>query len=346
MLSTCLIIVTYNHLSYLPALFSSIQQIRHAKYSVLIIDNNSTDGTQDYLSTEVPFADVILNGDNKGFCGANNQGIVQAFAAGADVCVLLNPDTVVTPDFLAHLEKSYLEQQKRGERIGMLQPVILLKQQPESLNTDGNAIHYLGFSWCKNNNSKKPVYQRDFKITGVSGACLYMPKAYFEDIGLFNELFFAYAEDQDLSWRGLLRGYQHICSHQSIIYHDYSFSKSNAKWLHAEKNRLMLLIHNYRLRTLILLALPLVSMEVVMIFYSIARGFFLKKWQGYKFISQHWVTIQKTRQRIQIDRSVSDHEIWRHFDKTLVFSEIKYPLLTWVVNPLLRVYAALVSPLL
>ena len=345
MLHTQLIIVTYNHLCYLPALFDSLRQIQHDNFRVLVIDNGSSDGTQDYLSTEARFADIILNQENKGFCGANNQGMKLAYTNGADVCVLLNPDTVVTPYFLNHLEESYLRQRQSDVRIGLLQPVILLKQQPDRLNTDGNAIHYLGFSWCKNNQRQKPDYRHDFSITGASGACLYITKLYYTEIGPFNELFFAYSEDQDLSWRGLLRGYSHVCSHQAVIYHDYSFSKSKAKWYHAEKNRLMLLFQNYRLRTLLLLFLPLVGMELAMGLYAVAGGFFAEKWKGYQFIWQNWSVIRETRRRISVERLVTDRVIWQQFDRTLVFSEIHHPVLTWLVNPLLRVYATLIFPM-
>ncbi|MFD2572376.1 glycosyltransferase family 2 protein [Spirosoma soli] len=342
MLHTQLIIVTYNHIHYLPSLFDSLQQIQHDNYRVLVIDNGSSDGTQDYLLTQTNFAEIILNQENTGFCGANNQGMERAFNNGADVCVLLNPDTVVTSYFLKYLEESYLSQRNSGVKIGLLQPVILLKQQPNRINTDGNAIHYLGFGWCKNNRVLKPDYKNDFTITGVSGACLYVSKPYYKAIGAFNESFFAYSEDQDLSWRGLLQNYKHVCSHEAIIYHDYSFSKSNTKWYHVEKNRLILLFQNYSVRTLLLLSLPLISLELAILAYAVLKGFFLEKWKGYQFIWKNWTVIKTNRKHIEVTRLVTDRDLWPQLDKAFNFSEIQHPLLTWLINPLLRLYAGLI----
>ncbi|RCR68067.1 glycosyltransferase family 2 protein [Larkinella punicea] len=345
-LNTWIIIVTYNHRAYLPALFESLARLTHPRFHILVIDNGSSDGTPAVLRSLSQSVEVIYQESNTGFCDANNRGMAHAFAAGADACLLLNPDTEVTPDFLSLLETSYQEQLQKGVQVGLLQPVILHRRQPDLLNTAGNAMHYLGFGWCKDNLSPKPVYDHDPEIGSVSGACLYMPKLYYQQVGGFNSAFFAYSEDQDVSWRGLLQNYRHFCASKAVIYHDYHFSKSTAKWYHAEKNRLMVVLQNYEFRTLLVLGPSLVGIELLILLYSLAGGFFTEKLKGYRFLVQHRKHIRRVRNQVQAKRTVSDAAIWNRFSDELVFSEIKNPLLTWIVNPVLRGYFALVRRLL
>ncbi|MFD1142751.1 glycosyltransferase family 2 protein [Larkinella insperata] len=345
-LNTWIIVVTYNHQKYLATLFGSLAHLTHPNYHVLVIDNRSTDGTREFLRSQPLPIKVIYQPENTGFCEANNLGMARAFAAGADVCVLLNPDTEVTPDFLAQLEISYQYQLRKGVNVGLLQPVILHQQRREWLNTAGNAIHYLGFGWCKDNGYPRPTGNQDREIISVSGACLYIPKPYYQRVGGFNPVFFAYSEDQDLSWRGLLRGYRHFCCGSAVIYHDYHFSKSTAKWYHVEKNRLMVVLQNYQRQTLLLVAPALFAVELLILVYSIVGGFFGEKLKGYGFLIRHRKRIQTVRRQIQRQRTVPDKVFLPQFSSELVFSEIRNPLITWLVNPILRAYFALARRLL
>ena len=67
----------------------------YVKYSIWVVDNASTDGTQETIATEFPQVNLIQNDENVGFGRANNQGIEEALDAGARHLLLLNPDTVV-----------------------------------------------------------------------------------------------------------------------------------------------------------------------------------------------------------------------------------------------------------
>ncbi|RAJ98160.1 GT2 family glycosyltransferase [Larkinella arboricola] len=345
-LNTWIIVVTYNHQKYLTTLFGSLARLTHRNHHILVIDNQSTDGTREFLQTQSLPVKVIYQPENTGFCAANNLGMARAFAAGADVCVLLNPDTEVTPDFLDRLEASYCHQIQKGVNVGLLQPVILHQQQRDLLNTAGNAIHYLGFGWCKDNGCPRPAETQDREIISVSGACLYIPKAYYQQIGGFNPVFFAYSEDQDLSWRGLLQGYRHFCCSSAVIYHDYHFSKSTAKWYHVEKNRLMAVWQNYDRKTLLLLIPALLGIELLILMYSVMGGFFTEKLNGYGFLIRHRSHIRTVRRQVQRQRTVPDTAFWSQFSSELVFSEIRNPVITWVVNPVLKGYFALVRRLL
>lgn len=345
-LNTWIIVVTYNHRRYLATLFRSLARLTHPNHRILVIDNNSIDGTREALQSQPLPMEVIYQPENTGFCEANNLGMARAFAAGADVCVLLNPDTEVTPDFLTRLEASYQHQRRQGVKVGLLQPVILHQQNRGLLNTAGNAIHFLGFGWCKDNGCPRPAGDQDREIISVSGACLYLPKPYYQRVGGFNPAFFAYSEDQDLSWRGLLRGYRHFCCASAVIYHDYHFSKSTAKWYHAEKNRIMLVVQNYSRKTLLVIAPALLGMELLILVYSVVGGFFPEKLKGYGFLIRNRQPIQTVRRQVQSQRTVPDKAFLPQFSAELVFSEIRNPIITWIVNPILKAYFALARQLL
>jgi len=341
------ITVTYNSINNLDAYFSTLLDQDFSSYDIFIIDNDSQDKTRLQLEfyRNHPKVTLYFAESNLGFARANNIGMQRAFEQeGYDYCLLINDDVEVEKDLITKLIQAY---SSGGQVVGLVQPLVMLYDNREELNTDGNAIHYLGFGYCKNY-KKKPqeAQKRLVPIISPSGACLMISKEFYKDVGGFNEDFFMYSEDQDLAWRGLLMGYTHLLDTSARIYHKYAFQKGNYKFFHAEKNRLRMINQNYERKTLLLLFPLLIVNELFMLVYALIDGWFRFKLLGYwDFFKSHQKRCQ-TRELIQRRRKVRDRSLFGRFTSSLSFSPIPSRLIKFVINPLYNAYYRLVRKLL
>ena len=100
--NTSIIILTYNNLNYTKECLDSIKKYtKEGTYEIIIVDNNSTDGTVEYLKSQ-PDLKVIYNKENMGFPKGCNQGI--SLASNSNDILLLNNDTIVTNNWLDNLK--------------------------------------------------------------------------------------------------------------------------------------------------------------------------------------------------------------------------------------------------
>jgi GT2 family glycosyltransferase len=223
----------------------------YKNYEVWFADNNSNDGAVEYIKRNFSKVKVISFDKNYGYAGGNNRMLKMAFNKGAYFCMILNADIKVEKDLLTSVMATYERKKKLGTKVGLIQPVIMLFKKPELINTAGNIAHYLGFGYCGSYLSNK-IPDKDSEIVSVSGTAMFVSKKYYEEVGLFDEDFFMYNEDQNYSWRGLMRGYKHFLSAKGRIWHKYEFSKNKNKWFHSEKNRIKMVLENYEKKTLFL----------------------------------------------------------------------------------------------
>jgi GT2 family glycosyltransferase len=337
------IVLTYNGKDNLKDCFTSLKKQTYPDLALYFFDQNSEDGSYEYMREYFPDVTSTQFPVNSGFAKGNNDGMAKAFSEGADLCLLLNDDTEAEPEMVEELYNSYVRAKKSGKRVGLIQPTILLFDQRNKINTVGNAIHYLGFGYCKDFQKDHPVLKADAEIASASGAALLIPKEYYDTIGGLDEDFFMYNEDQNLSWRGMLKGYTHFVSSRAILYHKYNFHRRPLKVYHSEKNRLMILFQNYSAKTLILILPVLLLNEMIAVLYSPFGGYFRKKMESYRYVLTHLGNIRKNRKKIQSQRSIPDKEILAKFEAELSFEVMKNPLLKYLINPVYRVYYRLLT---
>src|SRR5690349_10108270 len=94
------IVLNYNGVRWIERCLKSLAETRYENFRVILVDNASTDGSAGVALTNFPQVEVILNPYNAGFSEGNNIGIKKALADGARYVVLLNPDTIVEPEWL------------------------------------------------------------------------------------------------------------------------------------------------------------------------------------------------------------------------------------------------------
>ncbi|MBP6942805.1 MAG: glycosyltransferase family 2 protein [Candidatus Buchananbacteria bacterium] len=339
--SITIVIVSYNGRQYLPDCLASIQRQNYPVQLVrtVVIDNNSTDSTVGYVREAFPGIKIIANRNNPGFA-ANNQGYFLAQKWGSEYLVLLNQDTIVDSNWLARM----VECAESNRRIAAVQAKLLLSPEKHLINSYGNSLHYLGFGYC--NHYREEEYKLAgpaFDVLYPSGAAVLLRMSALAHTGLIDDKLFMYHDDVDLGWRLRLRDYKVMVEPRAVVYHKYSYSKAKYKFYYMERNRLIVMMENYRLGTLILLLPMLKLMELGLLLFAIKNGWIKEKLKGYWWILTHLRSIIKRRADVQFRlRKVKDREILKLMTGSIKFQEIDSPLLR-IMNPVMELYLKLVK---
>ena len=337
-----IIILGYNNKHYLRDCFKNIQSSTYKKYQIVFVDNNSTDGSIEYTRKYYPDIIVIKNANNYGFAKGNNIGIKYALnKLKAKYVFILNPDTILDKNCLQWLIK-------KADGQTILQPLILLHQNGKKtnlINTSGSVLHYLGFSYCGDYKKPTSIYKsvKEKEITGASGAAIFVPEKIFRKIGLFDEIFFLYHEDIDLSWRARLAGYSIKLIPAAKIWHKYSFSRNKKKLYFVERNRLMFLIKNFQLKALLLIVPALIISEILLLLYSFLTGWGVLKLKSYWQILINFGKILSSRK--STDRKLDDHLLKKYICPEIEFSEVKIAGLNFY-NYISKVYWNIINKLM
>ncbi|HTB24646.1 MAG TPA: glycosyltransferase family 2 protein [Puia sp.] len=226
------VIVSYNVKFFLEQCLCSLKKavegspLTNGRTEVFIVDNASSDGSLEFLIPLFPSFHFIRNNENKGFAKANNQA---AFQCSGEYILFLNPDTIVAEDslelclsfFKSHPDAgatglhmidgggNYLKESKRGfpsPRASFFKVSGLARIFPRSKFFSGYYIGYLH-------------EDSTHAVDVLSGAFMMIKKTVFDTTGGFDEQFFMYAEDIDLSFRIRQAGYQNFYLSNTTIIH-------------------------------------------------------------------------------------------------------------------------------
>jgi GT2 family glycosyltransferase len=121
-----------------------------------------------------------------------------------------------------------------------------------------------------------------------------------------------YHEDVDLCWRLRLIGYRVLVVPDAAIRHKYSFGRNQLKWHMAERNRVNMILANYRWTTLVLLSPALAAVDLMLWLYALKAGLLGAKWQAARDLITRLPRTLRRRRMIQASRRVSDRQIWHH----------------------------------
>jgi GT2 family glycosyltransferase/spore maturation protein CgeB/tetratricopeptide (TPR) repeat protein/protein-L-isoaspartate O-methyltransferase len=206
---TSIIIVTYNQLPYTKLCLESIRQYTDESYELIVVDNGSTDGTQDYLRS-LSWLRLISNAENRGFPAAVNQGF--AVAAGNQV-LLLNNDTIVTTGWLTRL----LHALHSDPRIGLAGPCSNYVSGEQQVGVSYDDLSGLdGFAWDWSQVNRNVIQETDRLV----GFCLLIRKELIDAIGRLDERFgVGCFEDDDYSRRALKAGFRAVIVRDSFVHH-------------------------------------------------------------------------------------------------------------------------------
>ncbi|MGV8915156.1 MAG: glycosyltransferase family 2 protein [Kaistella sp.] len=188
------IIVTYNAMPWAERCFSSLQNSSVPVHTI-VVDNGSTDGTQDFLTQNFPEVELIQSQENMGFGKANNLGIERAYKKGADFFYLMNQDAWIFEDTVQNLLAVFNNYELKNE-IGILSPMHL---DGSGKNLDLFLDKYIAHNF--ENRLISDLYLKSLKsfyeLKFINAAHWFLPKKTIETVGGFNPYFFHYGEDQE-----------------------------------------------------------------------------------------------------------------------------------------------------
>lgn len=321
MLAT-VIIVSYNSSRYLPGCLESVFEHLPDECEVIVVDNASSDGSADLVKARFPNAIVIENRINAGFAAANN---LAASKARGQFLVALNPDTVVTPGWVEALIEPFGRPNTVVDvPIGATTAKILMMSRPQEINACGNSVHISGITVCRGFgcNASDKAYAKECAVAAFSGACFAMPTELWNRLGGFDEAFFMYMEDTDLSLRVCLAGFAILYQPNAVIYHDYVNRFNRKKLFYLERNRLQLLAKTYSATSLFALLPAFLLVECLTLSFCCLRGSLLTKFATYWWLIKHYRLIESERRRVQLQRARNDFALLCTFQSGLQLSQV------------------------
>jgi hypothetical protein len=261
------VIANYNGKHYLEDCLDSLHIQNFKDFEIILVDNDSSDGSADLVEGEYPDVILIRNPANLGFAEGTNQGIRDS---KGEFILTLNNDTRLEPGFLDRI----LDPMEGNGRVGICASKMLF---PDGrINSTGLCISRSGAAWNRGMfQEDKGQYDNKEEVFGASaGAALYR-RSMLDEIGLFDEDFFMYMEDVDLSFRARLAGWNCIYVPAAVVYHHHGGTAgymSDMAVYYGNRNMVWMVVKNFPSR-LLLPSIPwIVCRNIGVILYYAFRG--------------------------------------------------------------------------
>lgn len=307
-------IVTYNSGRFIKRCLESVLDQKYEPKEIVVIDNNSTDGTIDILEQFADRCRVVYNTENIGFAAAQNQAI--RISKGEWV-LTLNPDVLLLPGFIASLVEAGEIEPQVGTVCGKLLTIKSSFDLPEKPLVDSTGIYFTPNLRHLDRGSQEidnGHYTTNEYVFGATAAAALYRRSMIEDIAIDGEFFdpdfFVYREDADVAWRAQLMGWRCIYTPEARGYHVRNVLPGNRRALpaainmHSVKNRFLMRLKNitgdvYSRNWLSITARDLVVFACCLIReHSSLRAFW--------YVARNYKRVLEKRQQIMSRRRVSD----------------------------------------
>lgn len=256
MKKVAIILVTYNNAEATYACLDSLEkmQVKNLVCHIIIVDNASEESFSLSENKRTIPVEVIRNEQNLGFTGGNNAGIHRALQQDIDYILLLNNDTTVDSHLLQELIAASDADTKRGVVVPKIYYTKGSEYHKDRYKKDdvGHVLWYAGGSidWTTVTGKHRGVdevdhgqYDKNGETTFASGCCMLIKREVFETVGLFDNRYFLYYEDADLSERVIKKGYTIFYAHKAVIRHENAGSSggsgSDLQDYYVSRNRLL-----------------------------------------------------------------------------------------------------------
>ena len=217
-----LIVLNWNDKELSRKCLSSIEKVSYSNYEVLIVDNNSEDGSVEFFKQHFPNYNILSLEENLKYAGGNNAAVDYLKPNEQDFLVFINNDTIVSSDFLDHLVDPFLNDRNCIITV----PKILFAMDINKIwyagglvNMWKGTIDHIGIR-----NFDAPRYSFMMETDYATGCCLCISYADFKKLNYFDTTFNMYCEDVDLSIRAKKMNRKIVYSPKSIILHSVSQS--------------------------------------------------------------------------------------------------------------------------
>jgi GT2 family glycosyltransferase len=225
-------------------------QAQAQQHQLIVVDNGSVDSSVELIEQKFPDVTILKNPKNLGFAGGVNTGIRHAIDQGFDAVALFNNDAVA--------EKNWLKQLVRcleGNPLIGIATCKFMRDDRIHFDSTGDFYSIRGIPFPRGRNQlDHGQYDKQESVFGASGGASIYRSTMLKEVGLFDERFFAYYEDVDISFRARLYGYDIVYNPNSVAYHAVSATSSKLgsfSHYHSNKNFYFLYLKNMPIKLLL-----------------------------------------------------------------------------------------------
>jgi GT2 family glycosyltransferase len=263
---------------------------------VLVVDNGSTDGSVELVRERFPEARLVTFSENRGFAVAMNAGIAEA---STDLVAFLNNDAVAEPRWLEELAACL----RRHSAAAAATSKLLSASEPGRLDGAGDGLTRSFLPYVRGHGEPDDGrFGEEVEVFSASGAAALWRGSVLRELGGFDERFFAYYEDVDLSFRARLRGYEIWYAPRSVVRHARGGTAGqhvDFALFHPVKNRWFMIVKDAPTRTLAR-RLPAIAAGEAFFWGRMIRrrapGALLR---AYREVIRRWPELRRDRRKIQ-----------------------------------------------
>ena len=223
MTSVLIVVLNWNGIKDTKKCLDSLLKQTYKNFKILVVDNGSIDDSLEVLrkiEAENSLITVVANKKNKGFAGGVNSGINYAINHNIEAVALFNNDAEADENWLLELVQG-LKQKDAAVVTGLL-----LHQNGKTIDSTGDFYSIWGMPFARNRGDKTGEAPGSGSVFGGSGGATLYKTSLFKEIGRFDESFFAYYEDVDMSFRAQLAGHKVYFTNKAIAYHKQGATSS------------------------------------------------------------------------------------------------------------------------
>ena len=310
------IIPHWNGIDILSDCLDSLNKNSYSNLEIIVVDNASSDGSAEWISSNYPEIKLIQNNKNYGYAGGCNIGAEQS---SGDYLIFLNNDTIQNEDFIERLA-DFLN---LNPQVSAVQPKILNYFDRDKFDYAGGCggwLDILGFPFARgrlfqNIETDKNQYEKIRPIFWASGTALMIRKKVFDQLDGFDSTFFAHQEEIDLCWKIHLLGNQVWSMPGAVVYHKNAVTLpmfSRLKQYLNHRNSMLMILSNYSLLMSLYLIPIRIALEFVALIYSLFCldiNHFVGILQSFVWIILHPHVIIKRRIQVSKIRKVTDGKV-------------------------------------
>lgn len=292
---TSVIVLGYGEEEYLEECLTAITS-GLTQHDELILVDNGIARLNERRAGLAP-ARIVGDGENRGFAGGCNFG---AREATGDRLVFVNSDAIVEDGAVRELVAQLAE-----PALGIASGCLLLADRPDEVNTVGNPIQYLGITWAGSCGEPYDEHTDRHQISCATGGFFAIRRDLWDQLSGFDETYFAYHEDTDLSLRTQHLGYRIDYVPTARARHHYEFSRNPRKMFLLERNRLLMVFTDYPAAVRRRVLPMLIATEPLFLVLSIMQGWLPQKLQAWWWMLCHRAEVTRIRARVLSGRTMS-----------------------------------------
>ncbi len=307
------VVVNFNGGDRVLRVLETLHRQSYALAQMVVVDNDSRDDSIARIRRQYEAVQVVQLPDNIGLSAARNVGLQ---ALHTDLAFIVDHDIYAGETAIESMVAAYLEHNP-----AVICPRIRLLPERDIVQMEGAAIHFLSMLVLRNSyTAVEELSDEGGYVPAFTGGCLLLDRQTMLDAGAFDEMFFFYFEDLELALRLRLRGHRFWCEPRAEVFHEpaegtpgLSYRRRGAyprrRALLTMRNRILVVLIHYRVRTIIVLAPALVLFELAALLMACLKG-----WPGDWFRAWYWQVpnmpkILQRRRQARANRICRDRDV-------------------------------------